>query len=218
MTSIARTVEKIISQKPFLQEALIKGIINYGALADELMEEVEKELGKVKHSAVMMALRRLSEKLEKKKVNQLKFSDETTIIARDGLVEVTVEKNKETLDKIKKLFDKVNYSKGDFLTITQGMYEVTIISTKSKLKWLLKNFSKEQIITVIKDLSALTITIPLEFVETQGFFYQVTKALTWENINIKEIVSTTRELTCLVKSEDTSRAFDTLKKLVNNKN
>ncbi|PIN81114.1 hypothetical protein COV11_02650 [Candidatus Woesearchaeota archaeon CG10_big_fil_rev_8_21_14_0_10_30_7] len=213
--SITRSVEKIIRNKPFLQEALVKGIINYGGLADELISDIEKEIGKkVQHAAVMMALRRLSEKLEKKPMTLLKFSENTSLIARDSLVEVTVEKSKKTLDKIKELFNKVDYAKGDFLTVTQGMYEITIITNKNNLKWLLKNFKKEEIVAVLKNLSALTLTIPLEFTETQGFFYQVTKALSWEGINIKEIVSTTRELTCLVNSEDISRAFDTLKKLV----
>ena len=66
MVNVSHLVEKIIEQKPFLQEALSKGIVNNAALAEELRPQIEKELKKeVKFSAVNMAVRRLSEKLNK---------------------------------------------------------------------------------------------------------------------------------------------------------
>jgi len=46
MVTVAHLVEKIIAQKPFLQEALSKGIVNNAALAEELLPEIEKELKK----------------------------------------------------------------------------------------------------------------------------------------------------------------------------
>ena len=65
MVTISHLVKKKIEDKPFLQEALRRKLINYGALADELKPEIEKELQKkVKHSAVMMALRRLADQLK----------------------------------------------------------------------------------------------------------------------------------------------------------
>ncbi|MEK6875466.1 MAG: hypothetical protein AABX30_02175 [Nanoarchaeota archaeon] len=219
MTSISRVVEKIILKRPFLQEALRKGIVNYYALAEELTPEIEKELSnfdkkQIKTSAVMMALRRLSEKIEKININELKFNEESNLLVRDGLIEVTVVKSDKTLNKIKNLFNEVDYSKGDFLTKSQGIYEVTIITNKKNNQWVKKSFDKKEIIAIEQNLSALTLTIPISFAKTQGFFYLVTRALTWENINIEEIVSTTRELTIILKTEDISRAFDVLKKLV----
>ena len=74
MVTIAKIVENIINEKPFLQEALSHGIINNAALAYNLIPEIEKELKKkVKFSAVNMAIRRLSEKLEKSFIKTVKF-------------------------------------------------------------------------------------------------------------------------------------------------
>ena len=44
MVTISHLAEKLISEKPFLQDALYRGIINYRALADDLVPKIEKEL------------------------------------------------------------------------------------------------------------------------------------------------------------------------------
>ena len=64
MVTVAHLVEKIIERRPFLEEAVARGIVNYAALAEELKPEIDKEMKKdTKPSAIMMAIRRLSEKL-----------------------------------------------------------------------------------------------------------------------------------------------------------
>ncbi|MDD9954119.1 MAG: hypothetical protein OXR66_07330 [Candidatus Woesearchaeota archaeon] len=217
MVTIARTVEGLIQQKPFLQEALLKGIINYGALAELLQPEIEQHVQhKVQHAAVMMALRRLAARLKQAPVTKLEFTDESSIIAQDGLIEFTVHKTPAATEKIHKLLEKVETTKGDFLTVSHGVFEITLITHRKHLHWLEQQFTKDEIITVIDDLSALTLTIPLSFIDTPGFYYLVTRALAWENINIEEIVSTSKELTLIVKATDTPRAFTVLKTLTRN--
>jgi aspartokinase len=215
MVSIARTVEKIVLKRPFLQEALGKGIINYGGLADMLIPSIESERGeKVKHSAVMMALRRLTEKLENVKINKLKFSDECNVFALDGLIDISVERNPKTIEKMRDVLDEISTHRGDFLTTTRGVNELTIITHKRHAAQLKKLFSKQDIIAIRKELSAITLFFSVDFLDTPGLFYMVTKALAWENINIEEIVSTARELTLIVKSKDASRAFDIVRTLL----
>ena len=217
MVTISRVVEKRMSEKPFLQEALKKGIINYYALADSMLEDVEKEIGKkIKAPAIMMALRRLSERLEKKSFEEIKFTLECNIVTRDGLLEITFDKNKKNLEKLRKIFDKVDYSKGDFLTVTQGIYEISLITNEHKIRSLKKMFN-EDIIKITKGLGAVTLTLPLKIVESPGFFYLVTRAIAWENININEIVSTTRELTLIIKYDDIPKVYNILRKLLNEK-
>ncbi len=63
-------------------------------------------------------------------------------------------------------------------------------------------------------LSSLSIKIPIEAIETVGLLYILTKAINWENINIVEIVSTLTEMTFILKEDDVSRAFNTVKKLI----
>ena len=219
MVTVSHLVESLVEKTPFLEEALSKGLINYAALAESLQPDIEKELKKqVKHSAVMMALRRLSEKLEKNfiKQSQIHFK-ETDITIKSDLFEITFSKSQASINSIKKLYDRVDFSKGDFLTITYGVYEITIISNKRYKSKIQKIFEYEKTIKIIDNLSSLTIKVPMELVEQIGLFYTVTKALNWVNINIVEIVSTLTEMTFIVKEDDIPRTFNTIKKLVEGK-
>lgn len=215
MVTVAHLVEKIIEQKPFLQEALSKGIVNNAALAEELKPQIEKELKKkIKFSAVNMAVRRLSEKLEKSFVVQAKFDKDCDLTIKSNLIEITVYKMENVQKYISKLYDVVDSKKGDLLTITQGIHEIMIITNRKHEKNVKKIFPERFIKKVIKKLSSITVNIPESSVETVGLFYIVTRALNWENINIVDIVSTYTEMTFIVKEDDTARSFEALKKLV----
>jgi aspartokinase len=216
MVTVSHLAEKIVEKRPFLEEALVRGIINYTALAEMLKPEIERELKKkVKTSAVIMALRRLSQKLRKSFVRQPRISfKETDVTIKSDLFETTVLKSLSVINNLKRLYDLMDFSRGDFLTITDGIHEVTIISNRRHKAEIEKILEKEKVIKTIDNLSSLTIKIPIEAVEQVGLFYVVTKALNWENINIIEIVSTLTEMTFILREDDISRAFNTIKRLI----
>ncbi len=211
MVSIARICEKKIEQKPFLQEALSNGIINYGALADMILPEIEKEFGKkVKHAAVMMAIRRLQEKLEKMPISQPKFTSDCDLTIKSDLFEITIVRHPQTYKLINKMYDFVDPRSGDYLTITTGTQEITIISHKKYKQKIRSLLNKDDILITIDDLAAITLKLPKTAPEIPGIFYLITRGLTWENINIVEIVSTYTEDTLILKNKDISRAYEIL--------
>lgn len=215
MVTVSHLVEKVIEQKPFIQEALSNGIINNAALADQMLPEIEKELKKkVKFSAVNMAIRRLSEKLEQSFISKAKFDKNSDITLKSNLIEITVYKMEDSQEYIKELYFLVDIKGGDFLTITQGLHELMIITNERYEKKILEMFPNKLIKKSIKNLSSITINIPEESIETVGLFYIVTRALNWENINIVDIVSTFTEMTFIIKEEDTARSFNVLKELI----
>jgi aspartokinase len=215
MVTVSHLVEKIIEQKPFIQEALGRGIINNAALAEELRPEIEKELRKkVKFSAINMAVRRLGEKLEKTFIAKIKFGKESDVTVKSDLIEITIFKTEDSQKYTRKLYDIVDFKKGDFLTITQGLHEVMIITNARHKKSMLKLFPKKIVKKTITSLSSLTINIPPESVETRGLFFLVTRALNWENINIVDIVSTFTEMTFILDEKDTARGFTALKEMI----
>ncbi|PIN80190.1 hypothetical protein COV16_01320 [Candidatus Woesearchaeota archaeon CG10_big_fil_rev_8_21_14_0_10_34_8] len=211
MVSIARICEKLIEKKPFLQEALVSGIINYGALADSMIKDVDVEYGKkVKHAAVMMALRRLSEKLENMPISRPRFTSDCDLTIKSDLFEMTFVRHPGTYKLVNKFYDLVDPRHGDFFTVTTGMHEITIICNKKYKKNFLKLLKKEDILIIVDDLAALTVKLPKKAVEVPGIFYLITRALTWENINIVEVVSTYTEDTILLRNKDVSRAYEIL--------
>ena len=59
MKKISEIVSEIVGETPFLQEALLAGILNYRAAAKYLQSDIEKELLKsVKLGSIQMALMR----------------------------------------------------------------------------------------------------------------------------------------------------------------
>jgi len=216
MISISRTVEKILEERPFIQEALARGIINYVALAEEIKPNVEDYLGRnVKIPAIMMALRRNSEKLEKKIAKRPKFEKNTDIFIKSNLFEITIKKTKRNLDKTRDLYKFLNGDE-DFLTITSGLHELTIISN-GKYKDKMRNiFGLNNIIKEIGNLAAIGTKMPKNAVYEVGYFYTITRGFSLENIPIIEIISTLNEITLVLKESDIPRGFPLLKRIINN--
>lgn len=215
MVTVAHLVKKIIEQKPFLQEALSKGIVNNAALAQQLLPEIEMELQKkIKFSAVNMAIRRLSEHVGRTFITTAKFTGESYVVARSHLVEIVVYNRENIQPLLAKVYSVVDLKRGDFLTITQGIYETMLITNAKYEGKIVRLFPKIILRKVIRNLSSLTINISEQSVHTIGLFYLVTRALNWENINIIDIVSTFTEMTFIVSERDSARAFTILKELI----
>jgi aspartokinase len=218
MVTVAHVVSNIIQKRPFLEEALVNDIINYAYLADMLKPEIEKELRhEVNRYAIIMAIRRFAETLKESFVGNPQLNlDDADITITSGIFEVTVVKDSDTMKTASRLYGLVDFNKGDFLTITQGLYEITILSNTKYKNKMLDLFDKKEIKKVSTGLSSLTVRIPQKTAETVGLLYSLTKALSWENVNIYEVVSTLTEEIFIISEDDTSVAFDAIKRLIKN--
>jgi len=211
MPSIAQIVEELVLQQPFLADVLQRGLISYSALADELLPRAQHETKReVKHAAVMMALRRFAEKLERQELKTPSFTG-TDVMIRSNLFEMTVANTKGAFEAVHAFRERIAYDQGELLTVTQGLYELTIISNKQHLPALKDALQGETVKNVIENLSLLTVRIPDDALETPGYFYTLTKAFAWENINIIEIVSTLTEMTYALHDKDVPRAYKVVK-------
>lgn len=216
MVTVAHIVSNIIQDRPFLEEALVNDIINYAYLADMLKPEIEREMRhEVNRYAIIMAIRRFSEGLKESFVGKphlnLKDADVTII---SGIFEMTLVKDNETMKMFPKLYGMIDLGKGDFLTITQGSYEITVLSNGRYMQKMLDLFDKRDIKKVSTGLSSLTVKIPEKAAESVGLLYTLTKALSWENVNIYEVVSTLSEEIFIIKEEETAIAFEAIARLI----
>ncbi len=215
MANVTDVVEKIIAEKPFIQEGLSRGIINHAALAEELTPMIEKELKhKVKFSAVNMAIRRLSEKMHKTVMADISFDEFTDISLRTDLAEITLFHHIDSNKIIQQLYALVDLKSGDFLSITQGMHELMIITNDRYFEKIKKLLPGNIIKHSMKNLSSITVNIPTQTTNTFGLFYISTRALNWDNVNIIDIISTHTEMTFIVREEDAPRALEALKRLI----
>ena len=213
MVTISHIVQKNIEDRVFIQEAMAKGIISFSSLATLLKPEIEKELNReVKHHAIVMALRRTAETL-KQHHELTPFDYSSEIILKTHICDIAVLKSHSLLSKIKKLYDIVNFEKGDVLNVIHGRYEVSIVTNERYYEKALNFFRTEKILNVEKELISLTLTFSKKFFYTPGVTFNVVRNIAWENINIFEIVSTNTELTLVLHKKDAIISYKALEKL-----
>lgn len=217
MSSIAKIVEKEISASPFLEESIAEDLINISSLARKLKPKIERELGKtVKSGAVVMAINRL-EFAGLKSVNDevAKFlGDLGDIIIRSNLNTYTFTNSVSLAQAQMKLMEKVSGEIDGFCTFSQGVYETTVVTGNSMTPSVDKFFAKEKLIDNEKHLSSVTLRLPAK--DAPGAYYYILKQVAWENINLSEVISTTNELTLVVKDDDIDRLFSVLMRLKKN--
>lgn len=212
MITIPEIVEKIINSSMFLEEGLVEGIINHSALARKLKPEIEKQLIKrVETGAILMAIRRLSRKIKPQPSFKKIFQSTNDLIVRSNLVEFVIANINFSINMHKELIELAELEEEYFMTITEGVFETTIIASgelKNKIKKILLN----QAITQLVNLSSITIKLPKENVYMPGLYFYFLKALAKEGINVVEVVSTYTEITLILEDKEVDRAFSVLKK------
>lgn len=216
MLTIPNVVEEVVKKKPFLEGALIEGLINLSALARQIKPEVEHKIGKpVNESAVIMALNRLVPRLEITSSIKFKKVIENIgdIIVRSNLTDFTYANSPELYSRQESLLREIHGSlpSGDlFCTFSQGIYETTLVVSNSIAPTVERIFQPEKLITKSENLSSITIKLPSENAICPGVYYYIFKELAWDNINITEVISTTNEFTVVVSDADIHRAFTIL--------
>ncbi len=214
MPTISHVVAKIITSRPILYEAIEEGIVSYGNLAEKLIPEIENELNKkIKHSAVVMAIRRQAEKI-KNRFKNVTFDYSSEIIMKTNLSDICVRKSMSLFDKLKRIYSLVDYEGGDVLNIIHGNYEVSIVSNMKYLEKIKRKLKGEKILNIEKDLVSLTLNLDKSFLHTPGIISVITRKLNWENVNIVELISTLTELTFIVSKKDSLNGYHVLQKLI----
>ncbi len=213
MLTIPNAVEEVIKKKPFLEGALVEGLVNLSALARQLKPEVEKKVGKeVNDSAVIMALNRLVPRLELMSAMKFKKVVENIgdIIVRSNLADYAFVNSPTLYEKQAQLLERVRNVKDLFCTFSQGIYETTLVVSSAIAPMVEDIFKNETNVSQTHNLSSITVKLPMENTVCPGVYYYIFKELAWDNINIIEVISTTTEFTVVVSDEDIHRAFTIL--------
>lgn len=212
MVTVSHIVQKLVNERVFIQEAMRKGIISYGSLAKQLKPEIEEELDKeVKNHAIVMALRRYSEKLKEiHKTPSFDYSSE--IILKTDICDISVLRSPTLFNRLKKLYDIVNFESGDFINIIHGRWEVGIMTNERYREKTLNFLKEEKVLNVERNLVALTLTFSQNYFYTPGVIFNIVRNLAWENINILEMVSSNPELTLILAKKDAVRGYNAIEK------
>ncbi len=214
MITVTEATKRIIERSRYLQEALEKGLINISGLARYIKPELEEMLiKKTSESAIIMAIRRVAKDLKPRVAYRNIFKTPPDMITRSNLIEINVASSKNLIKKFPQLLKLSKSQTESFFTITEGVFETTIIASRDLYKDIKKWLLSETIVAEFYDLCSITVRLPKEAIFTPGVFYFFLKSLAWEGTNIIEVVSAYRELTLIVQRKDTNKAFSILQSL-----
>ncbi len=190
--TVAQNVRNHLRNKPYLLEALEKGIVNLS----ELSRQLEKELKTTDTSAIKAALRRYSEELQKhrqkreEKVLQLLKRSGIAIYDRKSVMITAKELNQEHGMKVD-LLDKFVY-----------------LLDRSELP--------ERISALVKHENCTMIVVhsPEELEATPGVVAFLATLLAEQNVNIVEFISCWTETIMVVEKKDSLKAYEVLSNLM----
>ena len=216
MKTISSAVEDYIKAKPFLISALSQGIINLTSLSRQMKSDIEVTLKKqIRTGAIVMALKRLSSELEFRTTHKIvKILREIgDITVRSSLIDYNYRVSDTLLQNQALLLSKIHQNKADFYTSSRGVIECNIVVSSNLAETVEAYLQYEELISKQPHLSSISVKLPKENVAIPGIYYFVFQRLSWEGINIYEVISTSNEFTILVNDEQVDKAFSVIKNL-----
>jgi hypothetical protein len=207
MIKVADVVKELIfSSEPELT-ALSRGVLNLSAYAKGIQPEVERRTHKpVQLGTIVVALSRLAAGMndEDPLLPQVELE---SIAVKSNLAEITFTKTAANRLRAQKLYTDKEFSQTDFLTVTHGIGEISIIAPMQLVPAVLKNFRPEKPKLRLENLAALTVQFGKQYIETPNMYFALLRALAVRKLNLVEVVSTFTELTFLVKQADLNEVF-----------
>lgn len=216
MVSISHIVEDIVKHRPYLSESLAAGIINVSSLARQLQPDIEKMLGKsVNTGAIVMALNRLAPYLQVREQVQLNklLSNMGDIILRSNLCDYTFKNSSTLLDCHIEVLKKLVKNDEIFYTMVQGVFETNLVISDAMASVIDEYFKHETCLFKERNLSSVTLKLPKGNSMQAGFYYTIMKELSWEGINLTEVISSTNEFTVVVDNTLIDKTFIVLKNI-----
>jgi aspartokinase len=192
MTTTAQNVRTYLRNKPYLLEALEKGIVNLSELSRQIQEELK--IGNT--AATKAALRRYAEELQKHK--QKREEKVLQLLKRSG---IAVYDRKSVIITAKEIATK------------SGMK----VDLPGKFVYLLDRADMpERISTLVKheNCTMIVVNSPEELEATVGVVAFLTTLLAEQNVNIVEFISCWTETVMVVEKKDSLKAYEALTNIV----
>jgi hypothetical protein len=190
--TIANNVRSYLRNKPYLLEALEKGIVNLS----ELSRQIQAELKTSNTSAVKAALRRFAEELQRHK--QKREEKVLQVLKRSGMAVY----DRKSVMITNKEIDVDNALKVDLLN--KHVYLLDRSDLPERVSALVKH----------EDCTMIVVHSPEELENTPGVVAFLATLLAEQNVNIIEFISCWTETIMVVEKKDSLKAYEILSNMV----
>ena len=212
VNSISKTVQTLIDEDLSLQDALQRDYANYSAIARMLIPKIkETEKQDINLESVITSVKRAKINYTILQGKIIKVVAESDLNIRTDMAKVSVEKTKQTQEKIRKTLGTFS---GDFLQVIEGNTIITMISDLNSFDKISSIFSKKEVIEQKQNLATIIIRSPDQITSTPGCVQAFYNAISRQHINIEETMSCYTETIIVLAMENVSKAFAALTDII----
>jgi hypothetical protein len=207
MLKVSDAVKEIVIESEEELSCLSQGILNLSAYAKKIRASVERKTKKqVKHGTIVAALARYARDLEVKSqiIPAITWRD---IAVKSGLIEIAFDKTRANRDRLQVLYQTPQFLSADFMTITHGVGELSIIINEALEQPVMRIFGRQKPKFILRGLCGLTVRFDEHYIHEPGLTLSLVRKVAMKRINIVEMVSTFTELTFLLYEKDMSSAL-----------
>ncbi|HMO01437.1 MAG TPA: hypothetical protein PKD37_04760 [Oligoflexia bacterium] len=209
MLSLQDALQSLTEHNLFLQTGIANRLFNLSALARFLKPVIETKLKKnITATSLVMALSRHQKKRHKgSKLTQIKYRFSNIQAASNLCIisySISPRRRQEVASFVREL-----QAKGEFISITQGLSQITIFLNKSAAAKI-HHHVKGKPLSINRNIALVGGLFDPKLCQTPGFLNAVFQQLYLQNINIVEVASTYNELLIYVDEKDMKLAFETL--------
>tara|TARA_Y100000034_G_scaffold135363_1_gene207001 strand:+ start:654 stop:1304 length:651 start_codon:yes stop_codon:yes gene_type:complete len=215
MTSVNKLIHEEIDRDIIVRRALERGIVSQRNLALFLIKKLKLN---VSVDAAISAVRRYKSENELEKsysLSRKKIAKSESVQMTSNIIEISLEKNKQTQDLLKKAFDLVDYDKGEILLVIQGETIIKLIINQKNYDKIITLFSKKVINKIEKNLAKINIHLVEEAMKVPGILSVFSTELMIYGINIVESMSCLPEMLFIVEERDLLKSYECVYKLCN---
>lgn len=209
MLKISEAVEELVESHEALRFGFYHGLLNLTKVARFLRPSIEAQTKKeVTEAAVLMNLSRLQKKLARLPQSRRERLVLDKVNIQSGLCAATVAKSPTSHRELNRVFSRIQ-SKGGFITVTEGLREVTVIVEAENLPLLTSALSSPPRI-LHENLASVSVAFDKRYLKVKGILFQLLEEIALQDINVIEIASTATELSIFLREDDVQTAFDAL--------
>ncbi|MHC4942154.1 MAG: hypothetical protein ACYTG7_03970 [Planctomycetota bacterium] len=209
MLKVSDAVQEIITGNPILRFGFHYRLLNLSQVARFIQPLVEARTKKeVRVTAIHMNLSRLQSRMERRPLKGMPefFLDKINI--HSGLCSLTLLKTPLSHKELNKIFTWVQDRNG-FITITEGVSEITVIVETENLERIRKMLS-EKPRNVHMNIASVGVKFSEKYLAVPGVLHQLLQQVALQNINVIEVASTATEFNIYLHENDVQLAFDSI--------
>lgn len=213
ISSIHSFVWKIIDTDISLKKELSRDLINVRKLANYIIktQKIDASL-----DSVISAIRRYKNSSIKKEEQQSAYDilKQAKLSVRTQMVSLELKRTDEVKTQLGRPDRLVQYQEHDTVRVLEGSNTVSLIFDKKNADKVISQFSKKNILNMIKNVGMLELSYSKDLEKTPGVFFIIANELAQNDISIIDALISASEHIIVVDEKDITRAFDLIYALV----